>query len=418
MRIMLVCSAIAGYVTAAGPALTWVQMGDGYRSPDPEMNWAFVPREFDGSLFAPMGDYGGCVVKRWTGSNWADDFLDDNWGSGRDFENLTFLTVYNNKLYMTCETDSQGQYHHGVMVRDAAGNWSVSLPYTPSPEGYYEFGSFGMAVFNNRLYTGVVPYEANTTLTIYEHDGSAWTGIKTYKTGEQLRVWSLGTDEASLYVGFGVRGRQNAANLGIERFEGSTWTSELAGRAIHAMAYFEGAMYAGGNGRIYRRDATGNWSEVFDTGQAFVVSMTIIDYGAGVEVLYAGVENHPRLYATDDGTNWQMIEEFDTTAAGCYVGQFENTPVASVTYYEGGTPKVVKVWRGTPPQPTIPDFDEDDDVDQSDFGFLQACSSGSGYAPPPACGDADLDGDGDVDEADFTRFEQCLGGPDHPPACD
>ncbi len=339
-------------VEAAGPALSWSQMGDSYSS-GADANWGFIPLEFNGTLFAPMGDYGACVVKRWTGSNWADDFLDDNWGTGRDFENLTFLKVYNNKMYMTCETNSGGTYHHGVMVRDTAGNWSVSLPYTMSPEGYYEFGSFGMAVCNNKLYTGVVPYEANTTLTIYEYNGTTWTGIKTYKTGEQLRVWSMGSDGTNLYAGIGRRARVNATTLGIERYNGSTWTSELASKAIHSFAYFKGSMYAGGNGPIYKRSSSGTWSQVFSTGQAFVISLTVIDYGGGNEILYAGTENRPRLYATADGTSWDLMHEFDTTAAGAYTGQYQNTPVTSVTYFDGSTPRVVKVWRGTPLDPSI-----------------------------------------------------------------
>lgn len=156
---------------AAGPSLTWSQMGDSYRSPDPEANWSFNPCEFNGSLFVPMGDYGACVVKRWTGSNWADDFLDDNWGSGRNFENLTFLQVFNDRMYMTCETDSASPYNFGVMVRDTLGNWFISLPYTYTSDPLMQMGSFGTAIYNGKLYTGVNPYPAGT-LTIYEYNGT------------------------------------------------------------------------------------------------------------------------------------------------------------------------------------------------------------------------------------------------------
>lgn len=369
--------------SAAGPSLTWSQMGSDYSSGS-DNNWGFVPSEFNGSLFAPMGDYGACVVKRWTGSSWVDDFLDNNWGTGRDFENLTFLTVYNNKLYMTCETDSSSAYNHGVMVRDTAGNWSVSLPYTQTAEGAMQFGSFGMAVFNGKLYTGVVPYAANTTLTIYEHNGSTWTGIKNYKTSEQLRAWSLGSDGTNLYVGIGTRGRNNAATLGIERYDGSTWASELAGKAMHSMACFKGSMYAGGNGRIYKRNSSGVWSEVFNTGQAFVIGMTIIDYGDGMEILYAGTENRPRLYATSDGAAWDMMHEFNTTSAGCYVGQFQNTPVASVTYFEGSAPKVVKVWRGSPQDaaPIIAEVSPDPDTALGGSPYARQLSLVQGNPPP------------------------------------
>ncbi len=63
------------------------------------------------------------------------------------------------------------------------------------------------------------------------------------------------------------------------------------------------------------------------------------------------------------------------------------------------------------------DFDEDNDVDLTDFGYLQACFKGSGVPYPPDCESADLDNDGDVDQADFNRFKPCLEGPNRPPGC-
>ncbi|MBI4581384.1 MAG: hypothetical protein HY718_16905 [Planctomycetes bacterium] len=56
------------------------------------------------------------------------------------------------------------------------------------------------------------------------------------------------------------------------------------------------------------------------------------------------------------------------------------------------------------------DFDADGDVDQEDFGRLQACLSGSGAFPDPDCGAADLDGDGDVDQSDVDVFRACMSG--------
>jgi len=63
------------------------------------------------------------------------------------------------------------------------------------------------------------------------------------------------------------------------------------------------------------------------------------------------------------------------------------------------------------------DFDKDGDVDQADFGHLQACLSGDGDPCVPDCADADLSSDGDVDEADFGLFQACLAGPDCTPGC-
>lgn len=68
------------------------------------------------------------------------------------------------------------------------------------------------------------------------------------------------------------------------------------------------------------------------------------------------------------------------------------------------------------------DADGDGDVDQSDFGLLQACFSGTGLSLiPGVCDCFDVQGannlpDGDVDQLDMTIFEACTltSGPDIP----
>ncbi len=79
-------------------------------------------------------------------------------------------------------------------------------------------------------------------------------------------------------------------------------------------------------------------------------------------------------------------------------------------------------WFGQPRTVTIRvvatgDFDFDDDVDQDDFGHLQACLGGTGVAIPQGCEDADLNRDHEVDQQDFTVFQSCLSGPNQPSAC-
>lgn len=66
------------------------------------------------------------------------------------------------------------------------------------------------------------------------------------------------------------------------------------------------------------------------------------------------------------------------------------------------------------PRPSPPgDMDGDDDVDQEDFGLLQACVSGPSVPQSdPACADARLDKDSDVDQADVSLFLGCLSGPE------
>ena len=67
-----------------------------------------------------------------------------------------------------------------------------------------------------------------------------------------------------------------------------------------------------------------------------------------------------------------------------------------------------------------PDFDDDGDVDQVDFGYFQACLTGpAGPQTDPDCQLAKLDSDTDVDQNDFGIFQGCISGPDYPlnPTC-
>jgi hypothetical protein len=61
------------------------------------------------------------------------------------------------------------------------------------------------------------------------------------------------------------------------------------------------------------------------------------------------------------------------------------------------------------------DHDNDNDVDQEDFGLFQACYSGLGNPYQTGCQFADLDKDNDVDQDDFNIFLQCMGGANQPP---
>jgi alpha-glucosidase len=66
----------------------------------------------------------------------------------------------------------------------------------------------------------------------------------------------------------------------------------------------------------------------------------------------------------------------------------------------------------TPVELKYPDFDEDGDVDQSDFGHIQVCLTGENITPPAdGCDDSDLDQDEDIDSDDLDIFYGCLSGP-------
>ena len=59
---------------------------------------------------------------------------------------------------------------------------------------------------------------------------------------------------------------------------------------------------------------------------------------------------------------------------------------------------------------SAPDFDGDSDVDQADFGKIQACLSGAGVWPTSECVTCDMDRDGDVDALDVAAFRKVMLG--------
>jgi hypothetical protein len=80
------------------------------------------------------------------------------------------------------------------------------------------------------------------------------------------------------------------------------------------------------------------------------------------------------------------------------------------------------------------DFDSDGDVDLADLALFEACATGPAVPynpaglpePEPGCTltpdgsgriAADFDQDNDVDQADFGVFQRCFNGPNQPPAC-
>lgn len=72
--------------------------------------------------------------------------------------------------------------------------------------------------------------------------------------------------------------------------------------------------------------------------------------------------------------------------------------------------------------PVWPDADDDDDVDQVDFGQFQLCFTGPVKGVIPACVCFDRNLDDDVDQEDFIQFSNCFTGPaipldvDNPPS--
>jgi len=101
-----------------------------------------------------------------------------------------------------------------------------------------------------------------------------------------------------------------------------------------------------------------------------------------------------------------------------------HTVTSGQTYYytafaHDGIPNYASGVNANPVTPwATGDFDHDRDVDQEDFGHLQACYGGDGILISiPECEDADLTGDLDADVQDFVIFQGCMKGPNQTPGC-
>jgi hypothetical protein len=88
--------------------------------------------------------------------------------------------------------------------------------------------------------------------------------------------------------------------------------------------------------------------------------------------------------------------------------------VTLIVFGPGGNDSEVKTAYITV-KSIVGDFDNDNDVDQTDFAHLQLCFTGQGVVQSkPECADALLDDDSDVDAADFAIFLNCMKGPNKP----
>lgn len=129
-----------------------------------------------------------------------------------------------------------------------------------------------------------------------------------------------------------------------------------------------------------------------DPFTSFIRVGPAMQVGPGQEYTFQFTMTAPHVpgeYTTD----WQMVRE------GSY----------GTTWFGAVASRQITV---APPW-TPGDHDHDGDVDQADFGHLQACMSGSSVPQDdPACDWAKLDGDSDVDQGDFMVFLGCMQGPD------
>jgi len=118
---------------------------------------------------------------------------------------------------------------------------------------------------------------------------------------------------------------------------------------------------------------------------------------------------HRKLAALSGETSLTMLNTADAPVGWTetdLTGQID--PADFTMTFDHGTLSMIVVDL----EPTSrADLDRDGDVDQEDFGHLQACLSGVDVTQTdPDCQDADLDSDGDVDGSDVGILQGCMTG--------
>ncbi len=132
-----------------------------------------------------------------------------------------------------------------------------------------------------------------------------------------------------------------------------------------------------------------------------------------------------------DGFIPDPAQTFAVFAANTLAGVFTNVDNGRrLATSDGGGSFLVHYGPGSTIDPTqivlsdfvrvVPsDFDQDGDVDLTDFQAFQGCFNGPNrpYAQPN-CAASDFDADNDVDLSDFQVFQACFNGPNRPPTCE
>ena len=153
---------------------------------------------------------------------------------------------------------------------------------------------------------------------------------------------------------------------------------------------------------------TVDWGIDPPAGTSFTIQNTgvgALDYTVESDATWAVTSTTSGSCSTETDTI-DLVFTTASLAPGSYVATL---PVASAQ--ATNSPQTVTVNLTVAPAPG--DFDGDQDVDQEDYGQLQACLSAGGILT--GCAGADLNHSGGVDQVDVGVFFNCMQGPNVAP---
>lgn len=329
----------------------------------------------------------------------------------------------------------------GLVTRPAWANYGPDAKPAPGQRGYV----------NGQEYYGFEPHSSADGLDFYEPALMNPAAIKfppefhgralVARFG-QLSDFSSAGNPNPPNVGFDVLSlRLDEANQGFvcnRLFGGAGRTIDVLcahnGR-VYILEYNQQSSYPGSNwgtpSRLYELSYTvptapiiglspGRIDRVTDYAEVPPAdSFTVSNLGVGTVNFSIGVQ-----YPGQSDPAWLQVSPSGGSSAGpgdpqtitvTYLPAVAALPIgvhaATVTVSDPAAQNPIETVTVTLTVRTVlPDLDKDGDVDQADFGGLQACFTRAGLPPVIGCEAADFNRDGTITSADLLIFNGCLSG--------
>lgn len=165
---------------------------------------------------------------------------------------------------------------------------------------WQQVGGFaqGEIVYTMAYHSGSI-YAGTWGGKIYKSTDNAQTWVRINNDMTVALIWSLNVSGGTIFA---------ATEAGVYKYNGTNWTlTSLAGIDVHALASFNGIIYAGtwGNGVYKSEDNGATWTEINNGLEVFLAVQSITVNSNGT--LFAGTAGGGLFKSEDGGASWVKL---------------------------------------------------------------------------------------------------------------